>query len=116
MQDLEITALPIAEAQSVAKMKTLGYDDQANAAQVRFSDLKPQPLKLARVDYTTGLCFTLQPFVVGSSELFINGLRNELTHDYRELTNADTNLSYGIEIQDIDSDDTIVLKAIPAGQ
>ena len=33
MQDLEITALPIAEAQTVAKMKTLGYDDQANAAQ-----------------------------------------------------------------------------------
>lgn len=116
MQDLEITALPIAEAQSVAKMRTLGYDDQANAAQVLLSDLKPQPLKLSRVDYTTGLCFTLQPFVVGSSELFINGLRNELTRDYRELTNTDTNLSYGIEIQGIDSDDSIVLKAIPAGQ
>lgn len=116
MQDLEITALPIADAQAAAKMKTLGYDDQANAAQVRFSDLKPLPLKLARVDYTTGLCFTLQPFVVGSSELFINGLRNEPDRDYRELTNSDTNLSFGIEIHGIDSDDSLVLKAIPAGQ
>lgn len=116
MNDLEITALPIADSHDIDKLKTLGYDDQANASQVRLSDLKAQPMKASRIDYTTGLFFTKAPFVIGSSELFINGLRYDLDMDYGELVDIETNRSYGIKIQGIDSDDSIVLKAIPAGQ
>ena len=116
MEDLEITALPVADSQDVAKLKTLGYDDQANASQVRLSDLKPQLMNASRIDYTTGLFFTKAPFVVGTSELFINGLRYDIDHDYSELTDTETNKSYGIKILGIDSNDSIVLKAIPAGQ
>lgn len=67
MNDLEITALPIADSHDIDKLKTLGYDDQANASQVRLSDLKTQPMKASRIDYTTGLFFTKVPFVIGSS-------------------------------------------------
>lgn len=116
MQDLEITALPIAEASVVPSLKTLGYDSNANASQVRFSDLKPQTMKASRIDYTTGLYFTLAPFAIGSSELYINGLLYEVGKDYRELSDAETALAYGIEMKGIDSGDSILLKAIPAGQ
>ena len=115
-EPLEITALPIAEAQAVADMKTLGYDAQSRAAQVRLADLKPQPLPIARVDYTSGLVFTLQPFVADTAEVFVNGLRNTPSLDYRELTDAATSLSHGIEIHGIDSTDRLTIRAIPAGQ
>lgn len=116
MQDLEITALPIADSNDVAKLKTLGFDDQANASQVRLSDLRPVPIKASRIDFTTGLYFSVLPFVIGSSELYINGLLYEVSKDYRELSDTNTNLSYGIEMKGIDSGDSILLKAIPAGQ
>ena len=52
-----------------------------------------------------------QPFVAGTSEVYINGLRYTLGKDYKELT--DGTKADGIEIPGIESDDEIILKAIP---
>ena len=111
MEDLEITTLPTAEPKAVHKLTTLGYDSDGNAAQVRLSDLSPQIIKAASIDFLSGLFISRQPFVAGTSEVYINGLRYTLGKDYKELT--DGTKSDGIEIPGIESDDEIILKAIP---
>ena len=84
MEDLEITTLPTAEPKAVHKLTTLGYDSEGNAAQVRLSDLSPQIIKAASIDFMSGL--------------FIS----------RQSTKAD-----GLELRGVESDDEIILKAIP---
>ena len=111
MEDLEITSLPTAEPKAVHKLTTLGYDSKGNAAQVRLSDLSPQIIKAASIDFLSGLFISRQPFVAGTSEVYINGLRYTLGKDYKEVT--DGTKADGIEIPGIESDDEIILKAIP---
>ena len=111
MDELEITTLPIADRRVLPKMNTLGYDADGNATQVRFSDLLPRTIRAASIDYLNGLLVSRTPFVAGTSEVYLNGLRCALNRDYKELT--DGTKSDGIEIPGIDSDDDIVLKAIP---
>lgn len=111
MEDLEITSLPTAEPKAVHKLTTLGYDSKGNAAQVRLSDLSPQIIKAASIDFLSGLFISRQPFVAGTSEVYINGLRYTLGKDYKEL--SDGTKADGIEIPGIESDDEIILKAIP---
>ena len=111
MEDLEITTLPVADRRDLPKLRTLGYDDEGNAAQVRLSDLLPQQVLAASIDFMNGLFIARQPFVPGTSEVFVNGLRYTLGKDYKELT--DGTKADGIEIPGIESDDEIILKAIP---
>ena len=111
MEDLEITSLPTADPVSVPRLSTLGYDSDGNAAQVRLSDLVPRIIKAASIDFLSGLFISQQPFVADSSEVYVNGLRYTLGKDYKELT--DDTKADGIEILGIESDDEIILKAIP---
>ena len=111
MEDLEITTLPTADPASVPKLNTLGYDSDGNAAQVRLSDLSPQVIKAASIDFMSGLFISRQAFVANTSEVFVNGLRYTLGKDYKEL--SDGTKSDGLEILGIESDDEIILKAIP---
>ena len=125
MEDLEITSLPTADPASVPKLCTIGYyadcegtasgrSDSTSgelAAQVRLSDLVPRIIKAASIDFLSGLFISQQPFVANSSEVFINGLRYSLGKDYKEL--SDGTLSDGLELPGIESDDEIILKAIP---
>ena len=111
MEDLEITSLPTADPVSVPRLSTLGYDSDGNAAQVRLSDLVPQIIKAASIDFLSGLFIARQPFVPGTSEVFVNGLRYSLGKDYKELTNDIS--ADGLELTGIESDDEIILKAIP---
>ena len=111
MEDLEITTLPTADPASVPKLKTMGYDADGNAAQVRLSDLVPQIIKAASIDFLSGLFISRQPFVADTSEVYVNGLRYSLGKDYKELT--DGQKSDGLELPGIESDDEIILKAIP---
>ena len=111
MEDLEITTLPTADPESVPKLSTLGYDADGNAAQVRLSDLSPQIIKAASIDFMSGLFISRQAFVANTSEVFVNGLRYTLGKDYKEL--SDGTKSDGLEIPGIESDDEIILKAIP---
>ena len=111
MEDLEITTLPVADRRDLPKLRTLGYDDEDNAAQVRLSDLLPQQILAASIDFMNGLYIARQPFVPGTSEVFVNGLRYTLGKDYKEL--SDGTKSDGLEILGIESDDEIILKAIP---
>ena len=111
MEDLEITSLPTADPVSVPKLNTLGYDAEGNAAQVRLSDLSPQVIKAASIDFMSGLFISRQAFVANTSEVFVNGLRYTLGKDYKELSNGTK--SDGLEIPGIESDDEIILKAIP---
>lgn len=115
MDDLEITALPIAETHAVAGLKTIGFDHHATASQVRLSDLCPCLIKAEKIDFSAGLYFSQTPFVVGTSELYLNGLRYDLDKDYCELIDTPSNLAYGISFPGIESDDSIILKAIPVG-
>ena len=111
MEDLEITSLPTAEPKAVHKLTTLGYDSKGNAAQVRLSDLSPQIIKAASIDFLSGLFISRQPFVSGTSEVYINGLRYTLSKDYKDLTNQTK--SDDLELPFIEIDDEIILKAIP---
>ena len=111
MEDLEITSLPTADTASVPKLCTLGYDDEGNAAQVRLSDLLPQQILAASIDFMNGLFIARQPFVPGTSEVYVNGLRYTLGKDYKELVND--NAADGFELPGIESSDEIILKAIP---
>ena len=111
MEDLEITTLPTADPASIPKLNTLGYDSDGNAAQVRLSDLSPQVIKAASIDFMSGLFISRQAFVANTSEVFVNGLRYTLGKDYKEL--SDGTKSDGLEIPGIESDDEIILKAIP---
>lgn len=125
MEDLEITSLPTADPASVSKLCTIGYyadyegtasgrSDSASgelAAQVRLSDLVPRIIKAASIDFLSGLFISRQPFVAGTSEVYVNGLRYTLGKDYKELT--DGTKSDGLELPGIESDDEIILKAIP---
>lgn len=111
MEDLEITILPTAETKAVHKLNTLGYDSDGNAAQVRLSDLVPRIIKAASIDFLSGLFISRQPFVSGTSEVYINGLRYTLGKDYKEL--SDGIKADGLELRGIESDDEIILKAIP---
>ena len=111
MEDLEITTLPVADRRDLPKLRTLGYDDDGNAAQVRLSDLVPRIIKAASIDFLSGLIISRQPFVSGTSEVYVNGLRYTLGKDYKEL--SDGTKADGIEIPGIESDDEIILKAIP---
>ncbi len=111
MEDLEITTLPVADRRDLPKLRTLGYDDEGIAAQVRLSDLLPQQILAASIDFMNGLFIARQPFVARTSEVYVNGLRYTLDKDYKELT--DGTKSDGIEIPGIESDDEIILKAIP---
>ena len=111
MEDLEITTLPVADRRDLPKLRTLGYDDEGNAAQVRLSDLLPQQIRAASIDFMNGLYIARQPFVPGTSEVYVNGLRYTLGKDYKEL--SDGTKSDGLEIPGIESDDEIILKAIP---
>ena len=111
MEDLEITSLPTADTVSAPKLNTLGYDSDGNAAQVRLSDLVPRIIKAASIDFLSGLFISRQPFVSGTSEVYINGLRYTLGKDYKEL--SDGIKADGLELRGIESDDEIILKAIP---
>ena len=111
MEDLEITTLPIADRRDLPKLRTLGYDDEGNAAQVRLSDLLPQQILAASIDFMNGLFIARKSFVPGTSEVYVNGLRYTLGKDYKEL--SDGTKSDGLEIPGIESDDEIILKAIP---
>ena len=111
MEDLEITTLPVADRRDLPKLRTLGYDDDGNAAQVRLSDLLPQQIRAASIDFMNGLYIARQPFVPGTSEVYVNGLRYTLGKDYKEL--SDGTKADGLEIPGIESDDEIILKAIP---
>ena len=111
MEDLEITTLPTADPASVPKLNILGYDADGNAAQVRLSDLSPQVIKAASIDFMSGLFISRQSFVADSSEVYVNGLRYTLGKDYKELVND--NAADGFELPGIESDDEIILKAIP---
>ncbi len=55
MEDLEITTLPVADRRDLPKLRTLGYDDEGNAAQVHLSDLLPQQIQAASIDFMNGL-------------------------------------------------------------
>ena len=111
MEDLEITTLPTADPASIPKLNTLSYDADGNVAQVRLSDLSPQVIKAASIDFMSGLFISRQAFVANTSEVFVNGLRYTLGKDYKEL--SDGTKSDGLEIPGIESDDEIILKAIP---
>ena len=111
MEDLEITTLPTADHASFPRLSTLGYDSDGNAAQVRLSDLLPQQILAASIDFMNGLFVARKSFVPGTSEVFVNGLRYTLGKDYKEL--SDGTKSDGLEIPGIESDDEIILKAIP---
>ena len=111
MEDLEITTLPTAEPKADHKLTTLGYDSDGNTAQVRLSDLSPQIIKAASIDFMSGLFISRQSFVADTSEVYVNGLRYSLGKDYKEIT--DRTKSDGLEIPGIESDDEIILKAIP---
>ena len=111
MEDLEITTLPVADRRDLPKLRTLGYDDEGNAAQVRLSDLLPQQIRAASIDFMNGLYIARQPFVPGTSEVYVNGLRYTLGKDYKEL--SDGTKADGLELRGIESDDEIILKAIP---
>ncbi|MBR0290705.1 MAG: hypothetical protein IJQ79_01070 [Bacteroidales bacterium] len=111
MEDLEITTLPVADRRDLPKLNTLGYDSDGNAAQVRLSDLVPRIIKAASIDFLSGLFISRQPFVAGTSEVYINGLRYTLGKDYKELVND--NAADGFELPGIESSDEIILKAIP---
>ena len=63
MEDLEITTLPTAEPKAVHKLTTLGYDSDGNAAQVRMSDLLPQQIPAASIDFINGIFIARQPLV-----------------------------------------------------
>jgi hypothetical protein len=89
----------------------LGYDSDGNAAQVRLSDLSPRIIKAASIDFLSGLFISRQPFVADTSEVYVNGLRYTLGKDYKELVNDDA--ADGFELLGIESDDEIILKAIP---
>ena len=111
MEDLEITTLPIADRRDLPKLRTLGYDSDGNAAQVRLSDLVPRIIKAASIDFLSGLFISRHPFVARTSEVYVHGLRYTLDKDYKELT--DGTKSDGLELPGIESDDEIILKAIP---
>ena len=111
MEDLEITTLPTADPASVPRLSTLGYDSDGSAAQVRLSDLSPQVIKAASINFMSGLFISRQAFVANTSEVFVNGLRYTLGKDYKEL--SDGTKSDGLELPGIESDDEIILKAIP---
>lgn len=111
MEDLEITTLPTADHASFPRLSTLGYDSDGNAAQVRLSDLSPRIIKAASIDFLSGLFISRQPFVADTSEVYVNGLRYTLDKDYKELVND--NAADGFELPGIESDDEIILKAIP---
>jgi len=111
MEDLEITTLPTADPASIPKLNTLSYDANGNAAQVRLSDLSPQVIKAASIDFMSGLFISRQAFVANTSEVFVNGLRYTLGKDYKEL--SDGTKADGLELRGIESDDEIILKAIP---
>ncbi len=111
MEDLEITTLPVADRRDLPKLRTMGYDDEGNAAQVRLSDLLPQQIRAASIDFMNGLYIARQPFVPGTSEVYVNGLRYTLGKDYKEL--SDGTKADGFELPGIESDDEIILKAIP---
>ena len=110
MEDLEITTLPTADPASIPKLNTLGYDADGNAAQVRLSDLSPQVIKAASIDFMSGLFISRQAFVANTSEVFVNGLRYTLGKDYKELVND--NAADGFELPGIESSDEIILKAV----
>ena len=125
MEDLEITTLPTAEPKDIPKLCTIGYyaecegtasgrSDSASgelAAQVRLSDLSPQIIKAASIDFMSGLFISRQSFVADSSEVYVNGLRYTLGKDYKEL--SDGTKADGLELRGVESDDEIILKAIP---
>ena len=110
MEDLEITTLPIADRRDLPKLRTLGYDDEGNAAQVRLSDLLPQQILAASIDFMNGLFIARKSFVPGTSEVYVNGLRYTLGKDYKELVND--NVADGFELPGIESSDEIILKAV----
>ena len=110
MEDLEITTLPVADCCDLPKLRTLGYDDEGNSAQVRLSDLLPQQIQAASIDFMNGLYIARQPFVPGTSEVYVNGLRYTLGKDYKELVND--NAADGFELPGIESSDEIILKAV----
>ena len=125
MEDLEITTLPTADPASAPKLCTIGYyadcegtasgrSDSASgelAAQVRLSDLVPRIIKAASIDFMSGLFISRQSFVADSSEVYVNGLRYTLGKDYKEL--SDGTKADGLELRGLESDDEIILKAIP---
>ena len=102
MEDLEITTLPVADCRDIPKLRTMGYDSDGNAA---------QEIPAASIDFINGIFIARQPFVPGTSEVFVNGLRYLPVRDYKELAGDDT--ADGFELPGIESSDEIILKAIP---
>ena len=74
------------------------------------SDLLPQQILAASIDFMNGLYIARQPFVPGTSEVYVNGLRYTLGKDYKELVND--NAADGFELPGIESSDEIILKAV----
>ena len=110
MEDIEITTLPVADPRDFPKLRTLGYTADGSAAQLPVTALVPQTIKAATIDFPSGRFVACQPFVPGTSEVYVNGLRYFPGTDYMELSgNA---LSEGFILPGIDSTDEIVLKAV----
>lgn len=109
MEDLEITSLPLSGRGTLATLRTLGFTAHGAASQVSLADLVTQTIPAASIDYRTGTFIAQTPFAAGSSEVFVNGLRNTLGSDYKELTDGTT--AKGFVIPGIDDGDEIVLRA-----
>ena len=106
-----IYAIPLAQGASFEQGAIVAIDSDGNAAQVRMSDLLPQQIPAASIDFINGIFIARQPFVPGTSEVFVNGLRYLPVRDYKELAGDDT--ADGFELPGIESSDEIILKAIP---
>lgn len=110
MEDLEITALPVSEQHELVKLRTLGYTKEGTASQVPLANLITKTFKAASIDFLSGLYIAQEPFVAGTSEVFVNGLRYTAGKDYEEL--SDGKQSDGFKLPGIDSSDEIILKAV----
>jgi hypothetical protein len=110
MEDIEITTLPVADTRDLPKLRTLGYTADGSAAQLPVTALVPQTIKAASIDFPSGRFIACQPFIPGTSEVYVNGLRYFLGTDYMELSGNAS--SEGFILPGIDSTDEIVLKAV----
>ncbi|MBP9991347.1 MAG: hypothetical protein KBT45_07995 [Bacteroidales bacterium] len=109
MDNIEITKQPFANPESLQALRTLGYDDNGNLLQVRLANLKTATISAVSIDFRTGSFYACRPFVAGSSEVFVNGLRYAPDTDYQEI--SDGSVSKGFIMPGIEPDDEIVLKA-----
>lgn len=110
MDDLEITALPVSAPHDIVKLRTLGYTDEGDASQVPLANLITKTIKAASIDFLSGLYIAQEPFVAGTSEVFVTGLRYTSGKDYEEL--SDGKIADGFKLSGIESSDEIILKSV----